>query len=301
MTTSLERARKAFAKLAWGIKVVGPAATLAGLLRLAAMTVRRRPEAVIRLRSGPVLGFAYPRQLVPALVAFGDYIDPEIALLRRVSRPDWVVLDVGAAIGQFSVFAAMLPTAHVYAFEPSSDNIRTLEANVRRNQVADKVTIQRLALSDRAAEMIFPTLRNPYLSRLDRLDQSVSGESVPVRTLTGTVNGLGLDHVGCLKVNVAGFESEVIDGSQAFLGRQGADVLVILISEGSVPWFPKIAALGYRFYYFHPPRNTVYEVDDLDHLSARERPWPARHLIGVSEHGIERGLLGSVEVVPTER
>jgi FkbM family methyltransferase len=298
MTARTDRLRKAFAKVIWGVKVVGPRSALAGVLRLATLKVRRPTEAVVRLGSGPVLGFAYPRQLVPALVVFGDYIDPEFDFLRRVSRPDWVVLDIGAAIGQFSVFAAMLPTAQVHAFEPSRDNIRTLEGNLRRNHVVDAVTIHQQAVSHSDAQMTFPTLPNPYLSRLDRLDQSVGGESVPVRTLTGTVSALGLEQVGCLKINVAGFESEVLEGAQAFLSHQGADVLVILISEGSAPWFPKIAALGYRFFFFHPPRNTLFEVGDLDDLLAHERPWPARHLIGVSGPGIERGLLDEVEVIP---
>ncbi|WP_456695321.1 FkbM family methyltransferase [Aeromicrobium sp. P5_D10] len=292
----LNQMRRSAAKLRWGVKVVGPVAALNGLFRLAGLLLRRPAEGIVHLRSGPVLGFSYPRQLVPALVAFGDYIDPEMDFLRRVSRPDWVVLDVGAAIGQFSVFAAMLPTAHVHAFEPSSDNITTLKANLRRNRVADHVTIAHMALSDSDAEMTFPTLQNPFLSRLDHGQGSVSGEPVSVRTLSGTVDILGLEHVNCLKINVAGFEAEVLEGSAAFLARQGADVLVILISEGSVPWFPKIAALGYRFFYFHPPRNTLYEVEDLDDVS-HDRPWPARHLIGVSGHGIERGLLDQVEVV----
>lgn len=292
----LNRARRAAAKLRWGVKVVGPVAAARGLFRLAGLLVRRPAEGIVRLKSGPVLGFSHPRQMVPALVAFGDYIDPEMAFLRRISRPDWIVLDVGAAIGQFSVFAAMLPTAHVYAFEPSSDNIATLRSNLRRNRVADHVTVAQMALSDSDSETMFPTLENPFLSRLDRLDESVSGELVAVRTLSRTVAALGLEHVACLKINVAGFEAEVLEGSAAFLARQGADVLVILISEGSAPWFSKIAALGYRFFYFHPPRNTLYEVEDLDDVS-HERPWPARHLIGVSGHGIERGLLDQVEVV----
>ncbi|MET0767967.1 MAG: FkbM family methyltransferase [Aeromicrobium sp.] len=297
----LDRARKAAAKLLWGIRVVGPARTLAGLVRLAGLRVRRPAAGVMRLRSGPVLGFAYPRQLVPALVVFGDYIDPEMAFLGRVFRRDWVVLDIGAAIGQFSVFAAMLPADHVHAFEPGIDNIRTLEANLRVNHVTDRVTVHQVALSDCEAEMPFPTLSNPFLSRLDRPGGSVGGQTVPVRTVTGTAAALGLDHVGCLKINVAGFESEVLEGSQSFLAHQGADVLIILISEGSARWFSEIAAFGYRFFFFHPPRNTLYELTDLDDVITHERPWPARHLIGVSGPGIGRGLLKDVEVVTAGR
>lgn len=297
MSSHFLRARKALDKLLWGIKAVGLFPALSGLIRLAWMHLRRKPQAVVRLRSGPVLGFAYPRQVVPALVVFGDYIDPEFDFLRRVSTPDWIVLDIGAAIGQFSVFAARLPTSHVYAFEPSGDNIRTLEKNIQRNGVGDRVTVKKMALSHTDAEMTFPTLNNPYLSRLDHATGAVGGETVPVRTLTHAIGDLGVDHVHCLKLNVAGFESEVIDGAEEFLARQGADVLVILISEGALPWFPKIAALGYRFFYFHPKQNRLHEVTDFDSSAIRVRPWPARHIIAVSGHGIERGILQNVGVM----
>jgi FkbM family methyltransferase len=299
MPPPLDRTRKAIAKLSWGVGVVGPRATVTGLVRLASLRLRRPAQTVVRLRSGPALGFAYPRELVPALVVFGDYIDPEMDFLRRVSRPDWVVVDVGAAIGQFTVFAALLPVDRVHAFEPSGDTLCTLEANLRRNHVTDRVTVHQVALSDREAEMTFSTHSNPFLSRLDRVDPSAGGQTVPVRTLTGTIAALGVDRVDCLKINVAGFEAEVLAGAHTFLAGHGADVLVVLLSEGSAPWFPRIAALGYRFFHFHPPRNTLYEVTDLDDVGDHERPWPARHLIGVSGPGIERGLLDGVEVVTT--
>jgi FkbM family methyltransferase len=297
MLTRLDRTRRAIAKLSWGAGVVGLRATTTGLVRLAGLQVRRPAQAVVRLRSGPVIGFAYPRQLVPALVVFGDYIDPEMDFLRRVSRPGWVVVDVGAAIGQFTVFAALLPVDRVHAVEPSDDNIRTLEANLRRNRVTERVTVHQLALSDREAEMTFSTHRNPFLSRLDRVDRVVGGQTVPVRTLTGTIASLGVDRVDCLKINVAGFEAEVLAGAHTFLAGHGADVLVVLLSEGSATCFQRIAALGYRFFHFHPPRNRLYEITDLDDVLDHERPWPARHLIGVSGPAIERGLLEGVEVV----
>lgn len=295
----LARVRNAAAKLVWGVRVVGPARTAVGLARLAVLRVRRSPEVVVPLRSGPVLGFTYPSQLVPALVVFGDYIDPEIPFLREVARPDWVVLDVGAAIGQFSVLAAILPVAHVHAFEPSGDNIAALEANLARNRVAERVTVHQVALSDSETETVFATSANPFLSRLDRPGGSGShGETVPVRTLTGTVDGLGVERVGCLKVNVAGFEAAVLAGAEDLLRRQAADVLVILISEGAAAWFPRIAALGYRFFFFHPGTRTLHELERLDDVPGHGRPWPARHLIGVSGPAVARGVLGDLAIVP---
>ena len=43
----------------------------------------------VRLReSGATLAFAHPSQLVPALVVFGDLIDPEYPFLAAVAKPE---------------------------------------------------------------------------------------------------------------------------------------------------------------------------------------------------------------------
>jgi FkbM family methyltransferase len=111
--------------------------------------------------------FNYPKQLVTALVVFGDLIDPEYAFLREVGRPDWIFLDVGAAIGQFTVFAAGCVGGWVHAFEPSPENLATLKANIRANGIADRVSVHAVALSDQAGEAEFTTEANPFMSHLD--------------------------------------------------------------------------------------------------------------------------------------
>jgi FkbM family methyltransferase len=81
---------------------------------------------------------------------FGDLIDPEFAFLRSIARPDWVVADVGAAIGQFTIFATGLPCAVVHAFEPSGASVATLKLNISRNDVIDRVKIHIIAIHDAA-------------------------------------------------------------------------------------------------------------------------------------------------------
>lgn len=294
----VDRARSGWHKLHWGAASVGWPATARGLGRLATLKVRRPPEAAVRLRSGAELTFAYPSQCVPALVVFGDVIDPEFRLLELIARPDWVVVDVGAAIGQFTVFAARLPCATVHAYEPSGANLVTLRANVDHNGVAPKVVIHQCALSEVEGELVFATAATTYLSRLDH-EAGAQGEVVAVRTLAAEMDRLGLDRVSILKVNVAGCEPEVLAGATEFLQAGRADVLILLIGLSSLPWYRTLLEWGYRLFFFHPVERRLHEIADFDQAFLHDRrPWPARHVIAVHQSAIDRGVVGRVEIVP---
>jgi FkbM family methyltransferase len=286
-------------KLRWGVRVVGLGEALRGAVRLIGVRLRNPKSSEIQLRSGPVLEFDYPRQFPPTLVMFGDLIDPEFAFLREVARPDWVIADVGAAIGQFTMFAATLPTAHVHSFEPSSVNIATLGRNIARNGVADRVSVHQLALSNTDGEASFETTELTWMSRLSA-GSGQGGEMVGVRTLTGEFARLGLSHVAVLKVNVAGFEPEVIEGAMPFLGEGRADILILLLGLASLPWYARVAALGYRFFYYHPGERRLYEVTSFDEDAVLgHRPWPARHIIGIHARAIAAGIIAGFDIRPS--
>jgi FkbM family methyltransferase len=290
------RLKTAARKLLWGLDEVGLQATAQGAVRLASMHLRRSPRAEIRLGSGLVLEFDYRSQFPTMLVMFGDFVDPEFAFLRAVARPDWVVADVGAAIGQFTLFAARLPCARVHAFEPSSANVATLRRNVARNGVADRVRVHQIAFSNVNEECFFETTASAWFSHLGGAD-APGAERVEVRTASGEFQRQKLDHVNVLKINVAGFEPSVIEGAMAFLVAGGADILILLLGLASLPWYAKIAECGYRFFYYHPVARTLFEVTAYDPSSVLDhRPSPARNIIAIHGDAIARGVISSIAI-----
>lgn len=263
------------------------------------MKIVRPPTARVELRSGVHLNFDYPSQLAPSLVMFGDVIDPEFSLLTDIARADWTVVDVGAAIGQFSLFAALLHGADVHAFEPSDANIRSLVRNVESNGLGGSVHVHRVALSSDTGEALFPTATRTYLSRLDFAGTAtISDESVPVRRLDDQLVDLGIDHVNVLKVNVAGAEPEVLDGTTEYLSSGRVDIAILLLGEASLPWYARLHRLNYRLGFYHPGDRVFHAVTTVDQRLFRSMPWPARHVIAISESAIARGLLDSIAVRP---
>jgi ribosomal protein L11 methyltransferase len=78
-------------------------------------------------------------------MAFGTGEHPTtrgvIRLMQSVSRPGDRVADLGAGSAVLAIAAAKLGAAHVAAIEIDHDAIANAEENVRRNGVADRVTV----------------------------------------------------------------------------------------------------------------------------------------------------------------
>ncbi len=62
-----------------------------------------------------------------------------------------VLWDIGANVGQYSMYAALRPGVRVIAFEPSASSYAALMRNIEINQMAERVSAYCLAFSDRTA------------------------------------------------------------------------------------------------------------------------------------------------------
>lgn len=62
---------------------------------------------------------------------------------------DDIFWDVGANVGVYSMYAAVMKQSQVFAFEPEASNYRVLNENIRVNNVVDLVKAYCIAVSDR--------------------------------------------------------------------------------------------------------------------------------------------------------
>ncbi len=304
LEAGIAQLRNGAGKLRWGVRTVGILAAVRGIARWTRVVLTRPQQADVRVASGFTLEYRFPSQFPSALVMFGDLIDPEFAFLRKVFEPGWIVADVGAAIGQFTVFSANLPDAVVHAYEPSSSNIEMLKRNVARNRVSDRVHVHQLALSNKIGESVFETAGHTWVSQLRPGAQN--GEVVAVRTLTDEFQRLNLERLNILKINVAGFEPEVLEGAMPLLATGKVDIMILLLALRSLQWFATIAEHGYRFFYYHPGKRLLYEVKAFDESSVLDhRPWPARHIIAIHSSlaattAVKSLIAGTVGSIPDE-
>lgn len=284
----------------WGLKAVGPRPVIGGLTRLVELRVRQPHTSELKLVDGTRLGFKYPSQLVPALVVFGDYIDPEYPLLRKIAKSDWTVVDVGAAIGQFTIFAARLPVKSVHAYEPSGSNVETLEKNIELNAVSASVQVHRAALTkDSIGTTEFLTNSNPFMSQLSAGASDVISETVVTSTLSNEARNLGIDNIDCLKVNVAGFEPDVLAGAFDLFSEKRVSCIIVLVSTAISGVLESIKRYGYEFYFYHPKDEVLHRLVDLGPESLTSPPWPARHVIGLSNEFTSTIQARGIDVTPS--
>ncbi len=133
------------------------------------------------------------------------YADPRLPI-----RPGDTVVDIGAHIGVFSVWAAR--RAHrgrVIAYEAAADNFRLLGRNLELNGQKN-LEIHRLAVFETAGEFDFylPGANGALGSLLQ--DRRSAHERVQAVTLQDVIRQIGPGGIGLLKMDVEGAEYSIM-------------------------------------------------------------------------------------------
>lgn len=288
--------RSALFKLSWGARSVGVFTTGVGLIRFLSLRVLRPSTARVALRSGGVITFRYPSQLAPALVVFQDVIDPELRLLPYLLAPAATVMDIGAAIGQFTVIAGRVPDVTIHAYEPSSTNIASLERNIVLNHLEDRVFVHRVAVSSLEGQTSFHTSPNSFLSGMGADQGDVTVETVDVVTVSSELDRLGLAQLDILKVNVAGHEAGVIAGALDALRDGRVKSVIVLIGTAVVPLLEELTQWGFGCYFFDPFARVLHRLDHIDKATLGRPPTPARHVIAIHDSLVRDGNLRGIPI-----
>ncbi|MDD8018875.1 MAG: FkbM family methyltransferase [Bacteroidota bacterium] len=142
------------------------------------------------------------------------------------------ILDVGANEGQFlSKASRIFPDAYFYAFEPLKKSFTKLQKN---NSANKKITLFNFALGDEEKDSIIN--RNDYspsssllpLTDLHKeafpMTENVVGEKIQIRLLDNIASHLNLNKKILLKIDVQGYELNVLRGAERTL--KAVDVIL---------------------------------------------------------------------------
>jgi FkbM family methyltransferase len=206
------------------VRLAAGPAELASVLRLfwkmLAWRVRGSPAAAqdetVRLQGVThVVGLGTGEVLVPQEIYWDRGYD---RLPDFVPQPGWIVIDAGANSGVYAVQQARRG-AHVYAFEPNPDCYRRLRKAVLANRLEDRITAVDRALGATAGtgELLLPQGVTTMGSLRPEWTRTAGGTGVQVEvdTIDQVVSRLRIARIDLLKVDVEGFELDVLHGAQA--------------------------------------------------------------------------------------
>lgn len=133
-------------------------------------------------------------------------------------HPGDVVLDVGAHVGSYTVWASKRvgPGGKVLSFEPEPENFRLLKKNIALNGCSN-VRLYSAALSEVPGRIRLFVSEPPELHSL----MPVSGAAieVPSLRLDDVAAELGLERVGTIKIDAEGAELRILSAARQTLTR----------------------------------------------------------------------------------
>lgn len=150
--------------------------------------------------------------------------EQEVRLLPFLSDKARVSLDVGANKGVYTWFMRNL-ASDVYAFEPNPKIYPVVKRLETRN-----VHVSSVALSDKSGAASFRVPRHRR-GGFSNQGGSLSAVKVPdnyvgVDVETKRLDDLGIEDVGFIKIDVEGFEQEVLAGAERTISRDKPNLLI---------------------------------------------------------------------------
>lgn len=142
-------------------------------------------------------------------------------------KPGWVVCDIGAHHGYFSLLMSKIIGARGYcfAYEPFSENYDCIVKTIQANSLTN-ITVEQLAVSNQSNLKVFQTI--PQESTMGRIVNNIAlGEThrfeeaaiVKTTSLDDYFKNCGFPRIDMIKIDVEGAESQVIEGAQSILNN----------------------------------------------------------------------------------
>ena len=220
-----------------------------------------RLTPILKLRDGPTeVLYAAPNEFTQYRVESLHVKEPDTIDWIRGFGPGDVLVDIGANVGMYTIWAAKTRGTRVFAFEPESQNFAVLCRNIVLNKVGDRVTAYCAALSDEAGYSLLHlsafTAGGSGHTFGEDVDHNLRSRSSPY---TQGCMSVTLDHLVSdgvvpvpthIKIDVDGIEHKVLAGCRETLRDARLRTILIEINsnlEEHRHLVDELGALGFSF------------------------------------------------------
>lgn len=217
------------------------------------------PESAVQMyetRHGRMLGLRGDAYVSRSLELYGEFSPGERLLMEQLIQPGMTVVEVGANLGAHTVaLARRCAPAPLYAFEPQQRVFQILCANLALNDIGNVVALPE-ACGEAEGEADLPAINYAGAGNFGGVSllPATPGAAHAHRVRVRTLDSLGLPACGLLKVDVEGFEPQVLRGARETIMRHRPILYVENDRAANQDEVIRLmAGLGYRLYW-HTPR-----------------------------------------------
>lgn len=215
-----------------------------------------------------------------------NYVENEVCIIRKYCDGRKHSLDIGANRGQLTLFLSRA-SSHVYCFEP----VPWLSIYLKQRFQGLNVTIEECALGSVNDELYLqiPSIGNEVFETRSSLlndfhDDRIHGKKVTkvekVKVKVRRLDDLHIENIGFIKMDVEGYELEVLEGGRNTIKRCRPNMLIEIEQrhhgEKDVrDIFCQVLDMGYTGYFMHNKK-----LVDIERFDARTMQNPVNEKSG---------------------
>jgi FkbM family methyltransferase len=215
----------------------------------------------------------YYRDSILSKLIYSGFENKEINFVRRYLKESDIFLDIGANIGLFSLHAAYCigSSGKIIAFEPTPLTYARLVENIDLNNYMTKIIPVNIGLSEKKECLILNSYGNGYdawNTFAKPLNEFQGNEiNVQVDTLDNYLRtcDINIENISLIKVDVEGWEVNVIKGAVNTLKSKNAPTLLVEFTEeyafaagtSCYELYDLIKSYGYEWYIYDDRENNL--------------------------------------------
>ncbi|HRI01811.1 MAG TPA: FkbM family methyltransferase [Saprospiraceae bacterium] len=190
----------------------------------------------------------------------------QIFLLHYLKKKDGF-MDIGANVGIYSTLASSHTECHSYAIEPHPKSMVQLKKNIELNQLQNLISTYEFALGAKEAEIKLNNSLDTQNSIITNQSDWVDGINIHQSTLDSQF----FNHsIQALKMDVEGYEKEIIKGASSFLANTSLNCIIIELSKLSLKYNSNsddihnaLLSFGFKPYLYFPFDRQFQEILDI--------------------------------------
>ncbi len=153
----------------------------------------------------------------------------EFNLIKEIITEDSICFDVGANMGFYSIWLSKFTKSKIYAFEPNKKNYRRLIENISINKDVN-IIANNCGLSNKLGTAKFTKNRDGE-NHIVLNDTDINIETIRLSTIDEIIMINNIKKINYLKIDVEGFELNVLQGAKLCLANKQIDLIQLEINN----------------------------------------------------------------------